>query len=63
MTEIIGELIEIAVDVDDEAAEAVSTLFNRYNGGGYEEDNDAGEAGGGGAVVEVTGIDLSLIHI
>jgi hypothetical protein len=29
MTEIIGELIEIAVDVDDEAAEAVSTLFNR----------------------------------
>jgi ribosomal protein L11 methyltransferase len=57
MTEIIGELIEIAVDVDDEAAEAVSTLFNRYNGGGYEEDNDAGEAGGGGAVVEVTGID------
>lgn len=57
MTEIIGELIEIAVDVDDEAAEAVSELFNRYNGGGYEEDNEAGEAGGGGAVIEVTGID------
>jgi ribosomal protein L11 methyltransferase len=57
MTEISGELIEIAVDVDDEAAEAVSELFNRYNGGGYEEDNDAGEAGGGGAVIEVTGID------
>jgi len=57
MTEIIGELIEIAVVVDDEAAEAVSELFNRYNGGGYEDDNDAGEAGGGGAVIEVTGID------
>ncbi len=57
MTEIIGELIEIAVDVDDEAAEAVSELFNRYNGGGYEEENEAGEAGGGGAVIEVTGID------
>lgn len=57
MTEIIGELIEIAVDVDDEAAEAVSELFNRYNGGSYEEENEAGEAGGGGAVIEVTGID------
>ncbi|MBX3011932.1 MAG: 50S ribosomal protein L11 methyltransferase [Caldilineaceae bacterium] len=57
MTEIIGELIEIAVDVDDEAAEAVSELFNRYNGGGYDDDNEAGEAGGGGAVIEVTGID------
>ena len=57
MTEIVGDLIEIAVDVDDEAAEAVSELFNRFNGGGYEEDNEAGEAGGGGAVIEVTGID------
>lgn len=56
-TEIVGELIEIAVEVDDEAAEAVSELFNRYNGGGYEEENEAGEAGGGGAVIEVTGID------
>ncbi|MCB0063559.1 MAG: 50S ribosomal protein L11 methyltransferase, partial [Caldilineaceae bacterium] len=52
-----GELIEIAVDVDDEAAEAVSELFNRFNGGGYAEDNAAGEAGGGGAVIEVTGVD------
>jgi len=57
MTEIIGDLIEIAVDVDDEAAEAVSELFNRFNGGGYEEENEAGEAGGGGAVIEVTGVD------
>lgn len=57
MTQIVGDLIEIAVEVDDEAAEAVSELFNRYNGGGYEEDNEAGEAGGGGAVIEVTGID------
>lgn len=57
MTEIIGDLIEIAVDVDDEAAEAVSELFNRYNGGGYEDENEAGEAGGGGAVIEVTGVD------
>ncbi len=57
MTEIVGELIEIAVEVDDEAAEAVSELFNRYNGGSYEEENEAGEAGGGGAVIEVTGID------
>jgi hypothetical protein len=51
------ELIEIAVEVDDEAAEAVSELFNRFNGGGYEEDNEAGEAGGGGAVIEATGLD------
>ncbi|MEZ4615014.1 MAG: 50S ribosomal protein L11 methyltransferase [Caldilineaceae bacterium] len=42
--------------MDDEAA-AVSELFNRFNGGGYEEDNEAGEAGGGGAVIEVTGVD------
>ncbi|MEM7536795.1 MAG: 50S ribosomal protein L11 methyltransferase [Chloroflexota bacterium] len=51
------ELIEIAVVVDSEAAEAVSELFNRYNGGGYDEDNEAGEAGGGGAVIEATGFD------
>ncbi|MEZ4860901.1 MAG: 50S ribosomal protein L11 methyltransferase [Caldilineaceae bacterium] len=57
MSEIIGELIELAVEVDDEAAEAVSELFNRYNGGGYEEDNVVGEAGGGGAIIEITGID------
>ncbi|MEM7134070.1 MAG: 50S ribosomal protein L11 methyltransferase [Chloroflexota bacterium] len=50
-------LIEIAVEVDSEAAEAVSELFNRLNGGGYDEDNDAGEAGGGGAVIEATGFD------
>jgi ribosomal protein L11 methyltransferase len=49
-------LIEIAVEVDDEAAEVVSELFNRYNGGGYEEDSEAGEASGGGAVVEATGL-------
>lgn len=51
------ELIEIAVDVDGEAAEAVSELFNRYNGGGYQEDSQAGEASGGGAVIEATGFD------
>ncbi len=50
-------LIEIAVEVDGEAAEAVSELFNRYNGGGYAEDSAAGEAGGGGAVIEATGFD------
>lgn len=52
-----GELIEIAVDVDDEAAEAVSELFNRFNGGDYEDDSEAGEASGGGAVIEATGLD------
>lgn len=57
MTEITGDLIEIAVEADDEAAEAISELFNRYNGGGYEEDNVSGEAGGGGAIIEITGID------
>lgn len=51
------EILEIAVVVDSEAAEAVSELFNRYNGGGYDEDSAAGEAGGGGAVVEATGFD------
>ncbi len=52
-----SELLEIAVDVDGEAAEAVSELFNRYNGGGWEEDSATGEASGGGAVIEVTGFD------
>jgi ribosomal protein L11 methyltransferase len=51
------ELLEIAVVVDSEAAEAVSELFNRYNGGTYEEDSAAGEASGGGAVIEATGFD------
>lgn len=50
-------LIEIAVEVDDEAAEVVSELFNRYNGGAYEEDSQVGEASGGGAVIEATGLD------
>jgi ribosomal protein L11 methyltransferase len=49
------EIIELAVTVDSEAAEAVSELFNRFNGGGYEEDSEAGEASGGGAVIEATG--------
>ena len=51
------ELLEIAVVVDSEAAEAVSELFNRYNGGTYEDDSEAGEASGGGAVIEATGFD------
>ena len=51
------ELVEIAVDVDGEAAEAVVELFNRYNGGDWIEDSAAGEASGGGAVVESTGYD------
>ena len=51
------EIIEISVVADSEAAEAVSELFNRYNGGGYDEDSRAGEASGGGAVIEVTGFD------
>lgn len=50
-----GEILEISVETDSEAAEAVSELFNRFNGGGYEEDNEAGEAGG--AVIEATGFD------
>ena len=50
-------LIEIAVEVDGEAAEAVAELFNRYNRGGYAEDSQAGEASGGGAVIEATGFD------
>ena len=40
------DLIELAVVCDSEAAEAVSELFNRYNGGGYDDDNEAGEASG-----------------
>ena len=52
-----GEVLEIAVECDGEAAEAVSELFNRYNGGGYLEDSEAGEASGGGAVIEATGFD------
>ncbi len=50
-------LIEIAVEVDGEAAEAVAELFNRYNRGDYAEDSQAGEASGGGAVIEATGFD------
>jgi ribosomal protein L11 methyltransferase len=52
-----SDLIEIAVPCDSEAAEAVSELFNRYNGGGYEEESEAGESAGGGAVIEATGFD------
>ena len=51
------ELVEIAVEVDGEAAEAVVELFNRYNGGDWVEDSAAGEASGGGAVLESTGYD------
>ncbi len=50
-------LIEISVQVDTEAAEAVSELFNRYNGGDWDEDSAEGEASGGGAVIEATGFD------
>lgn len=48
---------ELAVVTDTEAAEAVSELFNRYNGGSYDDDSHAGEASGGGAVIEATGFD------
>ena len=51
------QLIEIAVEVAGEAAEAVAELFNRYNGGDWIEDSQAGEASGGGAVLESTGYD------
>jgi ribosomal protein L11 methyltransferase len=51
------EILEISVECDTEAAEAVSELFNRYNGGDYDEDSAAGEATGGGAVVESVGFD------
>lgn len=50
-------LIEISVQVDTEAAEAVSELFNRYNGGDWDEDSAEGEASGGGAAIEATGFD------
>jgi ribosomal protein L11 methyltransferase len=50
-------ILEIAVDCDAEAAEAVSELFNRFNGGDYDADSEAGEASGGGAVIETTGYD------
>ena len=53
----VDELTEIAVEVDGEAAEAVAELFNRYNGGDWIEDSEAGEASGGGAVLESTGFD------
>ena len=53
------EILEISVECDTEAAEAVSELFNRYNGGGYDDDSEAGEASGGGAVVESIGFDDS----
>ena len=51
------EILEISVECDTEAAEAVSELFNRYNGGDYDEDSAVGEASGGGAVVESIGFD------
>lgn len=51
------EVLELSVECDSEAAEAVSELFNRYNGGGYLADSEAGEASGGGAVIEITGLD------
>lgn len=50
-------LLELSVTCDPEAAEAVSELFNRYNSGSYDDDNEAGEASGGGAVIEATGFD------
>ncbi|GIV67235.1 50S ribosomal protein L11 methyltransferase [Caldilinea sp.] len=50
-------ILEIAVECDAEAAEAVSELFNRFNGGDYDADSEAGEASGGGAVIETTGYD------
>jgi len=51
------EILEISVECDTEAAEAVSELFNRFNGGDYDDDSAAGEASGGGAVIESTGYD------
>lgn len=51
------DLLEISVVTDSEGAEAVSELFNRYNSGTYEDDSAAGEASGGGAVIEATGFD------
>jgi len=51
------EILEISVECDTEAAEAVSELFNRFNGGDYDDDSEAGEATGGGAVIESIGFD------
>ncbi len=51
-------LLEIAVQVDPEAAEAVAELFNRYNPPvDWDAGSRAGEPGGGGAVIEATGFD------
>lgn len=50
-------ILEISIVCDSEAAEAVSELFNRFNGGDYDDDNEVGEASGGGAVIEITGFD------
>ncbi|MBK8049601.1 MAG: 50S ribosomal protein L11 methyltransferase [Anaerolineales bacterium] len=50
-------ILEISVECDTEAAEAISEIFNRYNGGDYDSDTEAGEASGGGAVIESTGFD------
>lgn len=50
-------ILEIAVECDAEAAEAVSELFNRFNGGDYDADSEEGEASGGGAVIETSGYD------
>lgn len=50
-------ILEISVECDAESAEAVSELFNRFNGGDYDADSEAGEASGGGAVIETTGYD------
>ena len=52
-----SQIVEISVQVDSEGAEAVSELFNRYNGGDWDEDSAQGEASGGGAVIEATGFD------
>ena len=52
-----SEIIELSVVVDSEAAEAVSELFNRYNGGDYDEDSANGSAAGGGAVIEGVGYE------
>ena len=53
------QLVELAIEVDGEAAEAVVELFNCYNGGDWGQDSAAGEASGGGAVLESTGYDDS----
>ena len=53
------QLVELAIEADGEAAEAVVELFNRFNGGDWGKDSAAGEASGGGAVLESTGYDDS----